>query len=224
MPPLGEGQALCIIARADDILSNLPLERLQLPEAEAARIARYLKADDRDLRRAAHGLARHCLGGLLGRAPAEIHFERDVKGRPFLAMPSDLDFNLSHSGAHVAFAVARGGRIGVDVEAAGTDYDWDFVALGILHPSEQQACAALSASERRQAIRTLWSVKEACLKATGEGLTIAPTKIVPQPVDEGFTLRHGGYDLIIESLVLSDKVQAAIAREAKVSLAIMRLV
>jgi hypothetical protein len=60
---------------------------------------------------------RGILAGYLGRAPETLRFARAPLGKPaLLAEPTELEFNLTHSDWCALVAVARGRRVGVDVE------------------------------------------------------------------------------------------------------------
>ncbi|HET9863728.1 MAG TPA: 4'-phosphopantetheinyl transferase superfamily protein [Steroidobacteraceae bacterium] len=105
-------------------------------------------------------------------APREWRFLRGPGGRPALAPPFDstgLDFNVAHSRGLVAAAIARAGRVGVDVETLGERVPLH-VASRYFAPREVAALQALPEAEQPRRFLRLWTLKEAYLKATGEGL------------------------------------------------------
>ncbi len=82
-----------------------------------------------------------------------------------------LTFNVSHSRDHALFALARGREVGVDLESI-RERNSDGVADRFFTPDESAALRALDdESERRRAFFSLWSAKEAFIKATGLGLS-----------------------------------------------------
>ncbi|MFG1348230.1 4'-phosphopantetheinyl transferase family protein [Xanthobacter autotrophicus] len=180
VPTLDTGDSLVVLARAADLAAR-PGFDFALPEAEEARIARVLKAEDRAVRRAAWQLARLMLGAVLGCAPSAVPVTRGVNGRPHLAGagggPRDLDFNVAHSGGAVAVGVARGGRIGVDVEDPRPLDVWTDIARDMFDPADQAAWRALPKEARAAAALAVWCGKEAVLKATGEGLAGDPRTV-----------------------------------------------
>jgi 4'-phosphopantetheinyl transferase len=210
--PFGTG-ALVLIAKAQNVLDRLPPERLALPPEEDARIAHYKNEDDRRARRAAHGLVRHCLGVLLSRAPNDLHFTRDDKGRPFLSSGEAVDFNLSHGGSWVAVGVSSAGRIGVDVQESAGPFDWEAVGRAFLHPDEIDAIRKRECAVQAHAALELWCLKEAFLKATGEGLATPPQHLQPRRSGESWLLSHKGYELKGAALDLSHGACAAFASE-----------
>jgi 4'-phosphopantetheinyl transferase len=210
---LSLNEALVLLARAEDILSGLPAERLALPPEEDARIARYKNADDQHARRAAHGLVRHCLGHFLGRPPRDLHFTRDEKGRPFLNDAEGIDFNLSHGGRWIAVGISRAGRIGVDVQDGSEAFDWKAVSRAFLHENEIADLHQLDLAEQAPAALELWCLKEAFLKASGEGLSTPPHRLRPLRHNEEWRLPHRGYDMKAASVFLPDAACAAWASE-----------
>lgn len=105
---------------------------------------------------------------------------------------SELDFNVSHAGELVLVAVARGRRVGVDVEEVSHRRDVIAIADGALGPDAALELRRI-ATEHRAARFTCWWVRiEALCKATGAGLTVP---VAPPP--PGFAVRdiavHAGY-------------------------------
>lgn len=201
------GGALAVAVPADAVAA-LPPERRGLPPDEAARIARFRQPQDRHERMAAHGLLRHLLGSWLGRDPAGLTLARDAGGRPFLPGAA-LDLNLSHGGGWVAVGLSTVGRIGVDVEGAVRPVDWDRLAPVFLHPAELAAYRGLPAGARPRRALEFWSVKEACLKATGEGLVAEPCSVWLTPDGAAWRLERAGLSLRAASRVLPDGARFA---------------
>ncbi|MFH6782136.1 MULTISPECIES: 4'-phosphopantetheinyl transferase family protein [Methylobacterium] len=204
-------------------VARLPEGRLRLPPDEAARIARYRLAQDRAEREAAHGLLRHLLGLRLGRDPAGLVLARDEDGRPFLPGSPGLDVNLSHGGGWVAVGLSWVGRIGVDVEGTARPVEWDRVAPVFLHPTELAAYRDLPADARPVRALEYWSVKEACLKATGEGLVAEPSSVRLTEDGTGWRLRRAGLSLRANSRVLSDGARFAWAVEKRAEVRVVVL-
>lgn len=131
---------------------------------------------ERDRRRfiAGHGVLRAILGHYVGRQPAQIEFEYSPRGKPTLAESSGSDtfhFNLAHSDDLMLVAVTRGCEIGVDVERLRFMRDAEDVAERLFSARESTRLKALPEGQKRAAFFRLWTRKEACLKATGVGIT-----------------------------------------------------
>ena len=143
-----------------------------LDGAERDRVARLATPTLR--RRATARLVRRrqVLAGLLGVAADELGLTADERGRPRVARPvTDLDVSFSGSGHVGAVAVARGTRVGVDVEARRTLRDAERLARRVATSEELAVLARLGADELSGALLDLWARKEAYVKGTGEGLT-----------------------------------------------------
>lgn len=148
---------------------------------ERARAERYVFARDRVAFIQRRAALRAVLARYLGAEPASLRFSYGEHGKPSLTgrhAKAGLAFNLAHSGGLVLLAVARGGRLGVDVEARRRLANRDMIAAREFAEDEQKALAGLPAARRQVAFFRLWAVKEACLKALGTGLSLAPSEIV----------------------------------------------
>lgn len=175
VPPLREGQIQVWWATP----GTLPPGALALLDAdELERHARLRRPEDQARFLTAAALLRTCAAGYLGCAPAEVHVARACPtcgkphGKPTLP-GSDVEVSLSHSGERVGFAAARRVPVGIDVEVQDRAHDFDALADVTLTGPERSALAALSPEARELASMTLWTRKEAVLKATGDGLRVS---------------------------------------------------
>jgi 4'-phosphopantetheinyl transferase len=156
-------------ARAD----ALEALRAQLSAEELEREGRFYFAHLRVSYAIAHGVLRYLLAGYLGARPRELQFSYNQQGKPRLAQEDcDLRFNLSHSGAMAAVAVAAGCEIGVDVEQVRTMEDMFGIARRFFSAAECGDLEAVRETERETAFFDCWTRKEAYIKAIGGGLSI----------------------------------------------------
>jgi 4'-phosphopantetheinyl transferase len=148
-----------------------------LDAAEQARAARLVHEVHRRRYLAAHAALRVLLGDATGEAPDQLQFGDDAHGKPQLRHPAGWQFNLSHSEDLALIAIHAGATpIGVDVEVIRPVED--ALALARRHyTSDEQAAVAAAADDaaRRIAFLRVWTRKEACLKAVGLGLRLAPS-------------------------------------------------
>jgi len=148
------------------------LERL-LDASERARAERFHFAADRDAYVAAHALLRTMLSKAAGIAPDAWRFRTARGGKPeidpSLGCP-DLRFSLSHARGMVACAVGHGDDLGVDVETLDPSLRPLELAPRFLAPSEAALLAGLPPVQRHAAFYRIWTLKEAYLKATGQGI------------------------------------------------------
>lgn len=159
-----------------------------LDAGERARWATLRPPDARARYLAAHALTRIVLGGHLAVPPAALTFTRTCRrcggahGKPRLRDPAaDLRLSVAHSGEWVVVAVALGVEVGVDVEQTGAGGDLDGVAGLALSAPEQAVWRRLAPAERTAALLRYWVRKEALLKATGDGLAVAPASLTVTP-------------------------------------------
>ena len=147
--------------------------RACLDPAELARADRFHFGEDRLTYTAAHWLVRTALASVAGLPPAEWRFVVEKQGKPAidpaLCRP-ELRFNLSHTRGFVACAVSVSSEIGIDVEAltrtpAGLD-----IAERFFSPSEVAILRGKAQDQRLDTFLRFWTLKEAFIKATGEGL------------------------------------------------------
>lgn len=166
-------------ARLDDEDGVAAAEATLSPD-ERARGAAFVFPHLRRRYRLARGFLRAALGAHLQAAPASLRFAYGPQGKPALAEPAPLCFNLSHSEDLALLAILEGedgGDIGVDIERLRDMSDLDGVAASQYCASERAALGALPWPERRALFFRLWARKEAVLKALGTGLSLAPTEV-----------------------------------------------
>ncbi|MFO1361047.1 MAG: 4'-phosphopantetheinyl transferase superfamily protein [Burkholderiales bacterium] len=147
-----------------------------LSDAERARAGRFRFPGDRDRFVASHAALRAILASCVDAAPAALSFGESVHGKPFVAAPAAgraLRFSLSHSGDVALVAVSRGLEVGVDVERVRALDDLEGFAARYFSPRECAALAQIAASDRLRAFFETWTLKEAYLKACGDGLARA---------------------------------------------------
>lgn len=111
-------------------------------------------------------------------------------GKPALTGASPLRFNLTHAGDRAALAVAWEREVGIDLEPIAPELDLPpFLAVACT-PAETARIEALPPSERVAAFLTLWTIKEAYLKAIGAGLSREPRAIAIDLSPDGRAVVH----------------------------------
>jgi 4'-phosphopantetheinyl transferase len=165
-----------------------------LSAPEQARAARFGTELLRRRWIAGRATLRSLLGLRLGIEPQAVQLRSGRRGRPELASPRNLDFNVSHTQGIAIIAIAdnmpSGTRIGVDIEHADRDVNADGLARKFLTERERAALAPLDADARRQRFLRLWTCKEAMSKATGDALS-APFRDIEISMQEETTLVAG---------------------------------
>ncbi len=146
-----------------------------LDEPEQARADRFRFAEDRDSYIAAHALLRVMLAEQSQSVAAGAwRFRTAPGGKPEIE-PSlghaDLKFSLSHTRGMVACAVGRTHDLGVDVEDCARSMAAVDVAKRYFATAEADLIADLPAHARNAMFFRIWTLKEAYLKAVGQGIT-----------------------------------------------------
>ncbi len=166
-----------------------------LDESERARRNSFRFEDDAHHYRVAHALVRAVLSRYAGCDPAELRFQQAGHGKPVLVAPRvvpELEFNLTHTKGLVACGIARR-PIGVDAEPSGRQFD-EAVARRVLQPGEIERLNRFPAEARRREFLRYWTLKEACMKATGLGFRLEPRGFAmewPGKGEEGPIVRFG---------------------------------
>jgi 4'-phosphopantetheinyl transferase len=154
------------VARCDLIISPAEKDRMQ----------RFRFAQDRDAYRAAHALARFALSSCeVSVLPHAWVFEETSHGRPEIAAGRDLPqlrFNISHTRKMVACIVTRDLDCGVDVELIHRCADLHNHGQTVFAPAELARIAAAPDIERPTLFCRYWTLKEACAKARGLGMSL----------------------------------------------------
>ena len=138
---------------------------------EQARLNQYRRAADRDRFLCSRGGLRYLLASYLQQPPARLQLRYGAQGRPALASASvPLHFNVAHSGDWVIWAFSRCRWIVVDVEVLQPRQRLRSLIQKCLTPKEQAAIAQEPTTQLAQFL-SMWTVKEAHLKAVGLGLS-----------------------------------------------------
>ncbi|MBR1553442.1 MAG: 4'-phosphopantetheinyl transferase superfamily protein [Schwartzia sp.] len=130
-------------------------------------VSRFRAASDRNRSLWAELFARWRIAETTKVPLPEIEIAHDEKGKPFCPeLP--VSVSLSHSGAYLAVAVGKN-ALGVDVERRrklnlSVSKRW-------FRPEEHAFLLSQPEEGRAQSFLRLWTLKEAALKCTGEGLS-----------------------------------------------------
>lgn len=182
--------------RAEDVFDTGRLPDAPLPPGGHAvclgRLAEWAGGPEgcsgADLARARSGgarsLLRHVVAALGGAEPHQVLLDRDARGRPVLRAPAGLDVSISHTDDVLVVGVARGRRIGVDVEARDRPLLAPGLAEKICHLEELAELRDLPPVARNARLVRLWTLKEAYTKALGLGLAHDFARLRPRLVPE----------------------------------------
>jgi 4'-phosphopantetheinyl transferase len=198
--PALEGSALHLwLIRLDRSGDEIDRSARILSPAEQDRAQRF--HFERDARRytVAHAALRVILSQYAGMRPADLCFETNHYGKPFLVLadtPANphLSFNLSHSGELALVGITSGRKIGVDIEQIRPELAGGEIAEKFFSPNEVLDLRSLPQHEQALAFFRCWTRKEAFVKARGEGLSfpLASFDVTLRPDDPPRLVRVAG--------------------------------
>lgn len=146
-----------------------------LTSEERQRCERFAFERDRRQFLAGRSLLRIVLSKYTAIPPHLWRFRVNDFGKPTIESPAtgpDLRFSVTHTSSVAAVAVAVGFQVGVDAECVSRSTDWQTVAEKYFAPEEWGYLESLSDAEQRAGFFQIWTLKEALLKAVGQGLSI----------------------------------------------------
>ena len=159
----------------DDLLDPAAAEACAelLSDEELARWQRFRPERSRREYLATHALARTALSHYCPIAPRDWRFVTNAYGKPAPATECGLRFNLSNSiGLAVCVVVDAPLEVGVDVEARQRAEEIAEVEYKVFSPAELAQLDALPGSEQPDRYLSLWTLKEAYIKARGMGMAL----------------------------------------------------
>ena len=104
-------------------------------------------------------------------------FRTNTYGKPVVDPDCGLHFNLSNSLGLVVCLIAQGIEVGVDAEPIDRAEKIVELAPEVLSPLELSQLEALHSPEKLDRALSLWTLKEAYIKARGAGLSLPLSKI-----------------------------------------------
>lgn len=131
------------------------------------RTARMCRDQDRMATIAGEGMIRFLIAGKTGEKPEEIPILRTETGKPY--SPGHPYFSISHSAGAVAVCLAER-EVGLDIEKL-REAPFRTMRRFCTPEEEDYILSAGNEEEKRRRFFTVWTLKEAYFKCTGEGLT-----------------------------------------------------
>ncbi|MDR0786663.1 MAG: 4'-phosphopantetheinyl transferase superfamily protein [Gemmatimonadota bacterium] len=140
---------------------------------EADRYSRIRFPEDRARALVARGMLRTILAAQSGIPPAGLAFHYSPKGKPTLAPVHkiNLPFSVSHSGDWALIGVGGAGRVGVDIERLRPFRKLSAIADRYFAPREITLLHQVDEASRLRTFFSLWTAKEAFVKALGGGIS-----------------------------------------------------
>lgn len=162
---------LCLLAVEHELGAGMPAPRDWLTASEQARLQSLGTEARRASFLAGRWLARRTVQRWLVAADLPA-LEVADSGACRVAGRDDVFVSISHSAGSVACAAA-GVPVGVDLESPARPRDHLALAETVHSRTQRAGLAALPATERAAVFLQAWTIKEAWLKARGQGLDFA---------------------------------------------------
>ena len=148
----------------------ISLFKKSLSDIELDKASKFRFIEDQQRYIVTHATLRTILGRYLKTEPAEIEFVSNDFGKPSLSEKYEkIHFNLSHSKGLSALAFSSKSEIGIDIERINPKFDFEMIANSNFSKAENHFLHAKK-MESRNRFYTLWTRKEAFLKAVGIGI------------------------------------------------------
>ena len=155
-----------LIQECRSVLSKDELKRADIFKFEKAKI-QYI---------ASQGVLRFILAYYLGIPPERVSIGRHPKGKPFSLDDESLFFNASNTDGLCVYAFSRENEVGIDIEKkrklTGLQdlINKNFTASEILFIKQNP-------EKELERFFRYWTIKEAYLKAIGEGMRLSPDNL-----------------------------------------------
>lgn len=143
-----------------------------LSDDERARWQTFRFDRDRNQYLATRVLVRTALAHRLRCPPGSLAFSRNAWGKPALHPDCGVRFNLANCPGLVACLSADGMDVGIDAEPQERAPQLIDLRSEFLSPLEDQQLDSLPADERPDRALSIWTLKEALVKALGQGLSL----------------------------------------------------
>ncbi|WP_405652585.1 4'-phosphopantetheinyl transferase family protein [Streptomyces sp. RK9] len=150
-------------------------EALELvTDAERATAEAFGRSGDGWAFLSARATTRRVLGWVLGRGPKSVEFCRTEHGRLAL-VDHEVCFSSAYVGDQQLVAVSLISEVGVDIQDGDVAYGENLHLA--LTDWEQRLLRRLSPDARQMFFLSLWTRKEAVLRAAGYGLRVPPDEV-----------------------------------------------
>ncbi|WP_165766623.1 4'-phosphopantetheinyl transferase family protein [Flavobacterium hercynium] len=140
---------------------------LFLNSIEIKKVKRFYKEIDRNRFIIHRSVLKVILGAYTKLKVKNILLDYDFNKKPYLVSHPWLHFNISHSENFAAIAISRK-KVGIDIEHLSEDFKFSDLLPDVFE--DDQRLIIQNATDKKNAFYTLWTRKEAFVKALGKGI------------------------------------------------------
>ena len=207
LPPLGSG-TVHIIQFSEKVSPAIRSELLGfLTREDEEEFQSCIQSRERDRRQLFRALSRAVLSSYCSCSPVSLRFIYNSHGKPSIDPDTcrrPLQFNLSHAGPRGVMAVAEGFSVGIDLERISRRSHLQEIASRFFTPEEQNYYHAEGdRDEQLHRFYSLWTRKEAVVKAMGESLPRWLAEISVLPSDRAESWERVGTPALPDGVLLS---------------------
>lgn len=174
-----------------------------LSEEELKRSLRFFHKEDRERYISSKFFLRTLLSEFLALPPSGLRYHTTANKKPGI---EGVSFNVSHSGNHILIAIGPA-PVGIDLERINRDFNFESVLDSSF---SQKEILYIKKEDPLLNFFTLWTRKEALLKASGEGLT-DKLDLVPSLQQ---LVERGAYSFRLNSFKMTDDYVFSLALAA----------
>lgn len=187
VPSLGVGEVHLVTFTPDsDLDKNLENRYLEgFSRDEKARAENLRHQETRSVFIQSRGRLRSLLGHHLGIEPKDVPLLIGPHGKPGCP-EGTLQFNLSHTRGTIVIALAFGCEVGVDVEGGRALRQREALIREVFSAEEQTFFEGLDEAMTQERFIRGWTLKEAYVKATGQGIAAGLSRVVLEENFERF--------------------------------------
>lgn len=168
-----------------------------------------------------HATLRKILARYLGFDEADIIYMHGDYGKPAVAEhinPLNLQFSMSRSSETGLYAFMLNNEVGVDIEQIKPLSDMESIVKSNFSENEKHIFEGLDSKEKTEWFYTVWTRKEALLKALGFGLYISPEDV---DVSDRYNVKiendlydrdNIGSELMLDDLILVPGFSSALCK------------
>ena len=175
-------------AQYNNLNSYFPFVSDFLSQREWEKSSQFLNPADARRYVLRHGMVRFILGNYTNIDPKFLPLVHDMNGKPGLYPQSkfhELSFSLSHTDQIVCIGVTIHDRIGIDIVKNDPGYPFHHSIEYLFTPREKEFMLGIEPGQRYQMFFRIWALKEAIVKATGDGIRMMSitdvTNIIEDP-------------------------------------------
>lgn len=155
----------------NNFLNQLEIFRNLLTEEEKTRIDKFYFEKDQNNFTLSRGITRVILAKYLDINPKQISLSQNKFGKLYLENEK-LKFNLSHTKDFLLIGVSFDAEIGIDIEKIREFKVYQEIVRRFFSENEIKAFFLQTEDKYQESFFTIWTRKEAFIKAVGRGLNI----------------------------------------------------